>query len=98
MGPRILTMYLYLNDEDLKGGRTRFDQLNMTVIPKLGRAVLWPSVLDDDPFEMDERTTHQALPVREGVKYGANGMFLCCDFVYCSRQILLNLILLLFLP
>lgn len=42
-----------------------------TIMPKRGRALLWPSVLDEDPDEPDERTEHQALPVERGMKYGA---------------------------
>ena len=74
-GPRILTVFLYLNDggdPPLQGGGTNFDKLGITVEPKVGRAVVWPSVLNDDPFEKDTRTTHQALEVTQGVKYGAN--------------------------
>jgi len=41
-----------------------------TVMPKRGRALLWPSVLDEDPNTQDERTDHQALPVEKGIKYG----------------------------
>jgi len=71
-GVRILTMYLYLNDVE-EGGGTNFDQLNITVMPKRGRALLWPSVLDSDPNAKDERTTHQALPVGpDSLKFGAN--------------------------
>jgi hypothetical protein len=72
-GVRILTVYLYLNDVEAGGG-TNFDQLDITVMPKRGRALLWPSVLDRAPSDKDGRTTHQALPVEAGVKYGANGM------------------------
>ena len=43
-----------------------------TVYPKRGRALLWPSVLDEEPNKKDERTVHQALPVISGLKYGAN--------------------------
>jgi prolyl 4-hydroxylase len=71
-GVRLLTAYLYLSDVEAGGG-TNFDQLEITVTPKIGRVLLWPSVLDEDPDEKDERTTHQALPVEAGVKYGANG-------------------------
>jgi hypothetical protein len=46
--------------------------LNITVTPKQGRALLWPSVLNDRPHHQDERTYHEALPVDVGVKYGAN--------------------------
>lgn len=70
-GVRILTIYLYLNDVE-EGGGTRFPSLNVTVMPKQGRALVWPSVLDEDPNEMDPRTFHEAMPVIKGEKYGAN--------------------------
>lgn len=70
-GPRLLTVFLYLNDVR-KGGGTDFPLLNITVMPKKGRALIWPSVLDDQPDQKDPRTDHQALPVEEGIKYGAN--------------------------
>jgi len=79
-GVRILTAYLYLNDVT-SGGGTNFDQLNITVMPKRGRALVWPSVLDEDPNKKDGRTTHQALPVGEGAKkFGANAWFHLRDF------------------
>ena len=40
--------------------------------PKKRRAVIWPSVLNEDPHAMDIRTDHGALPVEKGTKYGAN--------------------------
>jgi len=72
-GPRLYTFYMYLADV-ARGGGTHFPRLNVTVAPKKGRAVLWPSVLDEDPFERDDRTDHEALPPEgEGaVKYGCN--------------------------
>eukprot|EP00934_Nitzschia_sp_Nitz4_P009155 Nitzschia sp. Nitz4//scaffold230_size58257//49981//51289//NITZ4_006488-RA/size58257-processed-gene-0.53-mRNA-1//1//CDS//3329543271//9145//frame0 len=70
-GVRILTYYMYLNDVE-EGGGTNFPQLKKTVTPKKGRAVLWPSVFNDHPNQRDSRTNHQALPVIQGVKYGAN--------------------------
>lgn len=42
-------------------------------MPKQGRILLWPSVLDSDPNRSDRWTLHQALPVEKGIKYGANG-------------------------
>ena len=72
-------MYLYLNDVE-GGGGTEFDQLGITVMPKKGMALLWPSVLDHDPWAKDGRTTHAALPVNKGVKYGANAWFHQRDF------------------
>lgn len=70
-GPRILTFFLYLSDVD-EGGTTDFVDLGISVSPKLGRAVLWPSVLDEDPTRNDWRTRHRAAPVLRGTKYAAN--------------------------
>jgi prolyl 4-hydroxylase len=78
-GPRILTVYLYLNDV-AAGGGTNFDDLDITVMPKRGRALLWPSTLDEAPDQKDERTTHQALPVEAGIKFGANAWYHLRDF------------------
>ena len=78
-GVRILTMYLYLNDVEAGGG-TKFNVLNVTVMPKRGRAVLWPSVLNDDPQKKDKRTDHEAMPVEAGIKYGANAWFHIYDY------------------
>jgi len=71
MGVRILTAFLYLNDVE-GGGGTLFNKLNITVEAKRGRVLLWPSVLNDAPDTKDERTYHEALPVLQGTKYGAN--------------------------
>jgi prolyl 4-hydroxylase len=72
-GVRILTFYFYLNDmKEKDGGGTHFPKLNLTVSPKKGRAVLWPSVLNDKPNTIDDRTEHQAMPVLSGVKDGVN--------------------------
>jgi hypothetical protein len=73
-GGRILTFFLYLNDVE-GGGETDFPRLNLTVTPKRGRVVLWPSVLDRNPLKLDWRTEHAALEVTNGVKYGANLWF-----------------------
>jgi len=70
-GPRILTFFLYLNDVD-EGGGTRFTDLDIVISPKKGRALLWPSVLNDDPSLRDGRTRHEALTVEKGTKYAAN--------------------------
>ena len=49
-------------------------------MPKRGRVLIWPSVLDENPSLKDPRTDHQALPVEEGVKYGANAWLHLRDF------------------
>lgn len=62
----------YLNDVE-SGGGTRFPKLNVTVTPKKGRAAMWASVLDSDPYARETRTDHEALPPGPGaVKYGCN--------------------------
>jgi len=72
-GVRMLTLFLYLNDVE-EGGGTAFPLVNnkkgIVVQPKRGNALLWPSVLDEDPEEKDGRTDHEALPVLKGIKYG----------------------------
>ena len=78
-GPRVYTMFLYLSDVE-EGGGTKFDS-GFTVTPKKGRAVLWPSTFDDQPFVQDERTHHEALPVTKGVKYAANAWVHQFDFM-----------------
>uniref|UniRef100_A0A7S1GNL2 Fe2OG dioxygenase domain-containing protein n=1 Tax=Cyclophora tenuis TaxID=216820 RepID=A0A7S1GNL2_CYCTE len=70
-GPRMLTVFLYLNDV-LAGGATNFPHLDITVYPKRGRVLIWPSVQDSDPNIIDGRTKHQALEVEKGIKYAAN--------------------------
>ena len=73
-GARILTFYIYLSDVP-EGGGTNFPYLNnLTITPKLGRALLWPNVLNEDPDTWDERMFHQALPVIRGQKYGGTAV------------------------
>ena len=78
-GPRILTAFLYLNDVEAGGG-TNFPDLDLTVMPKKGRLLLWPSVIDSDPSKKDFTTRHQALNVDAGEKYGANAWLHLRDF------------------
>jgi len=70
---------LYLNDVEAGGG-TDFPDLKLTVQPKRGSALIWPSVLDEDPNKKDGRTMHQALPVEKGTKFGANAWLHIRDF------------------
>jgi prolyl 4-hydroxylase len=80
-GPRILTVFMYLNDEGLRGGGTRFTDLDITVQPKVGRALIWPSVYDSDPMNKDPRMMHEAMAVEEGTKFGANGWIHMYDYL-----------------
>ena len=77
---RILTFFLYLSDVE-EGGETSFPLLGLSVKPKMGRALLWPSVLDEDPGAIDPRTSHEARPVIRGRKYAANSWIHSHDYV-----------------
>eukprot|EP00929_Paragymnodinium_shiwhaense_P096351 TRINITY_DN57916_c0_g1_i1.p1 TRINITY_DN57916_c0_g1~~TRINITY_DN57916_c0_g1_i1.p1 ORF type:complete len:241 (-),score=44.01 TRINITY_DN57916_c0_g1_i1:315-1037(-) len=72
-GPRIFTFFLYFSEVEA-GGETGFPKVgaDFKVKPKKGSAVLWPSVLSDNPMEQDGRTVHEAVPVESGIKYAAN--------------------------
>ena len=64
-----------------EGGETRFVRLeDVTIPPRKGDAILWPSVLSSDPESTDERTQHEALPVVRGVKYASNFWVHTFDF------------------
>jgi len=76
---------MYLNDV-AEGGGTNFMRIGKTVMPKRGKAVIWPSVLDEDPLEMDERTHHEALVVTKGLKYGTNTWIHLRDFKTNSEK------------
>lgn len=84
-GVRILTFYIYLSDVE-EGGGTNFPDLDLTVTPKRGRAVLWPSVLDQHPNTQDARTNHQAMPVLSGTKFGANAWLHMRDYKGPNRM------------
>ena len=84
-GPRILTFFLYLSDVE-EGGATNFDRMKLPVKPKLGRALLWPSVLNSQPMEKDPRTNHEAQNVVQGTKFGANAWLHMYDYVEPQRR------------
>lgn len=78
-GTRILTAFVYLNEVE-DGGETTFPDLGLSVKPKLGSMILWPSVKDSDPTIVDLRTVHQADSVTKGIKYGVNIWYHMRDF------------------
>jgi prolyl 4-hydroxylase len=63
-----------------EGGETAFDKLGIAVKPKKGRALLWPSTLNENPEEVDQRTTHEARPVIKGTKMAANAWIHLYDY------------------
>ena len=70
-GPRMFTVFMYIGD-GYEGGLTHFPRLNLTIPAKKGAACVWTSILDSDPYQRDDRTDHESLPVESGVKYGVN--------------------------
>ena len=83
-------MFLYLNDVE-EGGGTRFPELAphakpLTVDPKKGKALLWPSILDENPTMKDWWTIHEALPVVKGKKYAANAWLHLRDYQNVKSQ------------
>lgn len=84
-GPRILTLFFYLNDVE-EGGGTNFEQLDITVTPKKGRMLIWPSVISEEPMTKEPRTDHQALGVIRGEKYGANAWLYLRDYKNVIRK------------
>lgn len=59
-GPRILTFFLYLSDVE-EGGETAFPKLNISVRPKKGTALLWPSTLDENPVNTPPAPLNQTI-------------------------------------
>jgi prolyl 4-hydroxylase len=78
-GPRILTFFLYLSDVE-EGGSTGFPGLGIDVVPKKGKALLWPSTVSDNPEMKEHRTNHEAKAVTKGVKYAANSWIHLYDY------------------
>jgi prolyl 4-hydroxylase len=78
-GPRVLTFFMYLSDVE-EGGETKFNNLDLKVKPKKGRAVLWPSVMDQDLLAQDKKTHHEAMPVTKGLKIAANSWIHLYDY------------------
>jgi len=82
-GPRILTFFLFLSDVN-EGGGTNFPGLcngdGLTVMPKKGRALLWPNVINSNPEEKDPRMQHAGLPVENGVKFALSAAIHLRDF------------------
>jgi len=83
-GVRVYTFLVYLSDVE-EGGGTKFNDLDLVVKPKLGRAVLWPSVLATDLLTGEPKTHHEALPVEKGVKFACNLWIHLYDFKTPSR-------------
>jgi len=64
-GNRTWTFMIYLNDT-LKGGGTKFVNLNETFYPKKGNALFWNNLYENGTPNPD--TLHWGMPVEEGEK------------------------------
>jgi prolyl 4-hydroxylase len=65
-GQRTHTVFVYLNDV-AAGGETAFPELDITIKPQRGRAVLFTNITQDG--QPDPRTLHAGCPVIEGEKW-----------------------------
>ncbi|MFV0624454.1 2OG-Fe(II) oxygenase [Sphingomonas sp. ac-8] len=65
---RIRTVLLYLNG-GFSGGETQFPEIDLTVAPKGGDAIVFDNVTEDG--RPDLRAKHAGLPVRAGAKWVA---------------------------
>lgn len=65
LGQRSYTFMVYLNDVE-EGGETSFPQLNQTISPKMGKAVIWNNLHPDGTS--NHNSLHKAFPVKKGVK------------------------------
>lgn len=85
-GPRLFTLLFYLNDiEQGLGGETCFSDLNFCVQPKLGRAVIWANVLNDQPWAVENRTWHEASEIQYGYKNAATAWFHLRDYHHAKN-------------
>jgi len=65
-GNRTHTLMIYLND-DFEGGGTDFPELNYTVKPKRGMALMWTHLKKDGSGDTD--AMHEGMTVTDGTKY-----------------------------
>jgi len=70
-GVRLFTFFIYLHTPD-GGGHTYFPNVNVTIEPRKGSALLWPNVKNSDVRVADMRTEHEAKPPTHGLKFSAN--------------------------
>jgi prolyl 4-hydroxylase len=65
-GQRAYSCLIYLND-NFTGGETDFPKVNKTVIPELGKLIVWDNLKEDGSLDYD--SFHAGLPVIEGQKW-----------------------------
>lgn len=83
-GPRVMTFFFFLSDVE-EGGETYFNNLDITIKPKKGRLLIWPSVLDSDPTVRDDRMVHETKPVIKGKHHAVNQWIHLFDFATSNK-------------
>lgn len=71
---RAVTVFVYLNDVAANdGGQTEFTDINLSVQPTLGHALVWFNCsARGNLVSCDQKTRHAGKPPKYGVKYGLN--------------------------
>lgn len=69
--PRVLTAFLYLN-ENFSAGATHFTDINVSVHPRAGRLAVWSNVGAQDSTKSEGSMWHSGSAPQSGVKYGVN--------------------------
>jgi len=70
-GARVYTFFMYLSTP-AEGGGTKFTDLGLVVPAVKGNAVIWPSVMNENPQVDEPYTNHEALPPVSGRKFASN--------------------------
>jgi hypothetical protein len=80
---RIYTIIIYLND-DFEGGETYFKNINISIKPKKGKAVIFKSL--DENGNILKKSLHQGSEVTSGTKYMCNKWIHLnkCNWLYLS--------------
>ena len=65
-GQRQFSALFYLND-DFEGGETDFPNLQVTVVPKKNKLIIWKNITENG--SPDQSSNHAGLPVTKGTKY-----------------------------
>lgn len=71
-GQRITTLIIYLNDDNLEGGETKFPNINLSIKPVKGLGVLFYNVSEVDLQQIHPLSKHTGTELIKGTKWLAN--------------------------
>jgi prolyl 4-hydroxylase len=83
-GQRMVTCLAYLNEVE-QGGGTYFPKLDVEIMPRLGRMVLFHNCKADST-ERHEKSLHGGMPLEKGEKWACNFWFRENTFQTATRQ------------